>query len=209
MTKIPIHVNCENVTDPVAQIQHYEPRLHIKMNPPGKPNITNYTISWSPGHPFSDILPDYAFQLQFKQKDQRWEDVDPVTILNEKTQEQLNEEALEKGKSYQVRVRVGVPPQDEGYKGEWSHWSPTTSWRSEVGRELTRGKVTAPNISSKVQGCNVLWGLLSEFWASHTEFRREPPIHCFSHKAFSEFNRLSVVPRKNKIGIGQVYVYLV
>ncbi|XP_064179803.1 interleukin-2 receptor subunit beta-like isoform X2 [Anguilla rostrata] len=142
-SKIPIHVNCENVTDPVAQIQHYEPRLHIKMNPPGKPNITNYTISWSPGHPFSDILPDYAFQLQFKQKDQRWEDVDPVTILDKRTQEQLNEEALEKGKSYQVRVRVGVPPQDESYKGEWSHWGPTTSWRSEVGRELTR-EVTRP-----------------------------------------------------------------
>lgn len=64
------------------------------------------------------------------------QDVEPV-MMGHRMQHQLN---LEKGNIYQVRVRVGV---DNGYKGEWSLWSPATSWRSEVGREpqSTGGKV--------------------------------------------------------------------
>ncbi|KAJ8363228.1 hypothetical protein SKAU_G00120590 [Synaphobranchus kaupii] len=133
-SKIQIHVNCDNVTE--ARTNDYRPRLHIKMNPPGTPDISNYTISWSPGLPLSDMLTDKCiYQLQYKQEDQHWKDIEH--ILDKKVE--LNDEVLEKGKSYQVRVRVGVSTRHEG---EWSHWSAITSWRSEVGREpLQPGEV--------------------------------------------------------------------
>ncbi|KAJ8263895.1 hypothetical protein GJAV_G00142820 [Gymnothorax javanicus] len=137
-TKIQINVNCENVTNHELPMMDFKPCLNIKMNPPGTPTISNYTISWSPGEPFSELLHDtsgYIFQLQYKQEGQLWQDVDLTNIMDKTTQTQLSEEYLEKGVRYQVRVRVRVDPDNSDYEGEWSSWSPITSWRSEVGRE--------------------------------------------------------------------------
>uniref|UniRef100_A0A3B4YCV2 Interleukin-2 receptor subunit beta-like n=1 Tax=Seriola lalandi dorsalis TaxID=1841481 RepID=A0A3B4YCV2_SERLL len=54
----------------------YEPCEHIKLNPPGVPNVrstANETwISWSPGSPLSDYIVTFDFQIQIKLEKQTW-----------------------------------------------------------------------------------------------------------------------------------------
>ncbi|KAJ8283619.1 hypothetical protein COCON_G00024690 [Conger conger] len=132
---IELHVSCENMTSPVAQIQDYKALQHIRLNPPDALNVTNYTISWD--RTSQEGISHLKFQLQFKQEEQSWEDVNVKTVViqDQMKQLQLPHEDLEVGRSYQVRVRVDVHPKSKGYASEWSRWSPVKTWRSEVGRE--------------------------------------------------------------------------
>jgi len=54
----------------------------------------------------------------------------------------LNHRFLTVGEEYQARVRVKpVEPINRDYfKGEWSDWSPTVTWRSEIGEPLVKPK---------------------------------------------------------------------
>lgn len=64
----------------------------------------------------------------------------------------LNHNFLTVGKEYQARVRVKpVEPINDGYvQGEWSHWSPAVSWRSEIGKPLVKpgDEVSSPGEAS-------------------------------------------------------------
>ncbi|KAG7491460.1 hypothetical protein MATL_G00003980 [Megalops atlanticus] len=128
--KIPIDVTCGNSTEPVVQIERYQPHLNIKMNPPGIPTISNDNVSWTRGSPFSETLEFYQFQLQYTQADQHIEDGERIELLNKEMWCVLSEK-LQKGARYKARVRVRP---SEDYRGEWSHWSPVASWTSEAGR---------------------------------------------------------------------------
>ncbi|XP_043091446.1 interleukin-2 receptor subunit beta isoform X2 [Puntigrus tetrazona] len=114
---------------------HYQPSRHIKTQPPDMPTVSEDRITWSKGSNFPEAIKSYEFQLQVKALHTSWE---TATLRNcsQENDVQLDHNKLTVGEVYQARVRVKpVEPLDHGYfRGEWSDWSPTVSWRSEIGK---------------------------------------------------------------------------
>lgn len=115
----------------VANITKYYPKKHIKMHPPGVPNVTcssNETwISWNPGSPRSNFLKTFDFQVQTKQDHQTWKEAQ--VFPTQRQQLQMYTRQLQG--PHQVRVRV--KPTD-AHNPHWSDWSQITSW---VGADTT------------------------------------------------------------------------
>ncbi|XP_048871734.1 interleukin-2 receptor subunit beta [Brienomyrus brachyistius] len=130
-TRLSIRITCGNASHPAVHIGTYKPSLHIKMHPPAFHTFTNTTITWSPGSPLSEYIVSYYFQLQFKRSDQIWENAESVNVRDMRTSVEISEEKLVKGVVYDFRVRALVD--HEGFRGEWSDWSPVSSWRSTAG----------------------------------------------------------------------------
>ncbi|PWA33238.1 hypothetical protein CCH79_00013678 [Gambusia affinis] len=110
----------------VEKITDYKPDEHIKMPPPGAPqvNITaNFTlISWSLGNPVSKYFTSgFDFQLQIKQRQQQWRDSRNVSTR----QRELRSEVGKLKGLLEVRVRVNPVGRPGSH---WSDWSLTTSW---------------------------------------------------------------------------------
>ncbi|KAM7386515.1 hypothetical protein PAMA_009224 [Pampus argenteus] len=108
----------------VANLPKYYPSKHIKMHPPGVPNISstdNETlITWSPGSPVSIYITSFDFQVQIKQFHQTWEE---AKILKTQDQKQKIPSSQLKGTS-QVRVRVRPVRRNNSH---WSNWSPVAT----------------------------------------------------------------------------------
>ncbi|XP_027898873.1 interleukin-2 receptor subunit beta [Xiphophorus couchianus] len=119
-----IYLKCNGTL--VEKITGYKPGEHIKMHPPGAPqvNITaNFTlISWSLGNPVSKYFTSgFDFQLQIKQRQQQWRDSRNVSTRERELRFEVGK--LKSGLEVRVRVNpVGRPG------SHWSDWSPTTSW---------------------------------------------------------------------------------
>ncbi|XP_070779836.1 interleukin-2 receptor subunit beta [Enoplosus armatus] len=111
----------ENLTD-------YKPCDHIKMHPPGVPNVSitaNETwISWSPGGPLSYIFSTFDFQVQVKLKNQTWKEA--RTLSTQESKLRIPSWTL-KGHC-QVRLRVKPTRNDYCDGSHWSNWSPAASW---------------------------------------------------------------------------------
>lgn len=117
-----ISVKCNNTL--VEVYPNYSPIEHIKMQPPGMPNVSssvNVTeISWNPGNPHSTFFKFFKFEVQIKHIHQSWNEAKneptevPELIIWQKLKGLL-----------QVRVRV-KPGRTSG--SHWSDWSPITSW---------------------------------------------------------------------------------
>ncbi|XP_043090640.1 uncharacterized protein LOC122341356 [Puntigrus tetrazona] len=107
----------------------------VKTQPPDMPTVSEDRITWSKGSNFPEAIKSYEFQLQVKALHTSWE---TATLRNcsQENDVQLDHNKLTVGEVYQARVRVKpVEPLDHGYfRGEWSDWSPTVSWRSEIGK---------------------------------------------------------------------------
>uniref|UniRef100_UPI0037E97D50 interleukin-2 receptor subunit beta n=1 Tax=Semicossyphus pulcher TaxID=241346 RepID=UPI0037E97D50 len=118
-----IRMDCDGAL--VGNLTDYDPCSHIKMHPPGVPNVSssvNMTnISWSRGRPHSKFLTDLDFEVQIGQKHQAWKDV--RTLSTQKQELRIPSQQL-KG---HCKARVRVKPSNK-YKSHWSDWSPTTSW---------------------------------------------------------------------------------
>ncbi|XP_068606459.1 interleukin-2 receptor subunit beta [Brachionichthys hirsutus] len=109
----------------VENLTNYKPCNHIKMHPPGVPNVSasaNQTwIWWTAGSPLSIFLKAFVFQIQIKRKTQAWKEA--RTLFTQELMQKLP--SLELQGHCQVRVRV-CPTQRPN--SHWSDWSPTTSW---------------------------------------------------------------------------------
>ncbi|KAJ8345750.1 hypothetical protein SKAU_G00299430 [Synaphobranchus kaupii] len=125
----------------VATLKEYRPALNVKMHPPGKPVIAKSNVSWSLGTPHSNSIYSYYFQLQFKRSEQPWQNAMSRNLTAKEMSVEVAEDRLEMGRLYEARVRV-KPSESQAIslKGVWSSWSPTASWRSEVGRPPEREK---------------------------------------------------------------------
>ncbi|XP_035254226.1 interleukin-2 receptor subunit beta-like [Anguilla anguilla] len=137
--KLTIHVVCGD--SEVACLKDYRPAHNVKMHPPGKPIVVKSNVSWSLGSPHSNLIPSYNFELQYKRSEQPWENAVSRNLTAKQMSVELPEDELEKGRLYEARVRVKPPePRNSlpALRGVWSSWSPTASWRSEVGRSPER-----------------------------------------------------------------------
>ncbi|XP_048871733.1 interleukin-2 receptor subunit beta-like isoform X2 [Brienomyrus brachyistius] len=126
----PVHlaVQCENFTNAIYDTE-YMPVDNVKLQPPSAPNIENANVSWIFNTPL--FLQGFCFQLEFKQSGYKWENAESVNVRDMRTSVKISEEKLVKGVVYDFRVRVLVD--HEGFRGEWSDWSPVSSWRSTAG----------------------------------------------------------------------------
>nr|XP_046272333.1 interleukin-2 receptor subunit beta isoform X2 [Scatophagus argus] len=109
----------------VDNLTNYKPCDHIKMHPPGVPNVSTTAndtwISWTAGSPRSSFIKFFKFQLQVKQKKQTWKEAH--NLFMQEVKEKILSSKL---KGYcQARVRV-IPTQFPN--SHWSNWSPTASW---------------------------------------------------------------------------------
>ncbi|XP_029364146.1 interleukin-2 receptor subunit beta isoform X1 [Echeneis naucrates] len=152
--KISFNVKCNGTL--VEKLTDYELHRHVKMNPPGVPNVNrtaNETwISWNPGRPRSDYIDAFDFQVQLKQETQMWKDA-----RNLSTQQQhLKIPDCQEKVHCQVRVRVKTSKTN--YNSTWSNWSPTTTW---VGAATSQDEGwPLQHISLLVQGVMLSIGLL-------------------------------------------------
>ncbi|XP_008281789.1 interleukin-2 receptor subunit beta [Stegastes partitus] len=118
-----ISMNCNGTL--VENLENYKPHNHIKMHPPGVPNVSSNAndtvISWRPGRPVSRFFTSFEFQVQVKQKNQTWREASTLS-----TQEQeLRIPVWQLKGLWQVRVRV--KPTNR-LSSHWSSWSSATSW---------------------------------------------------------------------------------
>ncbi|XP_078125549.1 interleukin-2 receptor subunit beta [Sander vitreus] len=118
-----IRVECNGAL--VENITNYSPYNHIKMHPPGVPNVSctanEIRISWSQGSRPSDFFTSFDFAVQIKDSKQTWNEARTLS-----TQEQELRIAAWKLQGHH-KVRVRVKP-TEPANSHWSNWSPTTSW---------------------------------------------------------------------------------
>nr|XP_015215091.1 PREDICTED: interleukin-2 receptor subunit beta isoform X3 [Lepisosteus oculatus] len=127
-----IEVRCGDSKEPAAKIKDFKPSENVRMRPPDAPIIVNSTVSWGAGERVSRLIYEYEFQIKYKRADQTWEEAESRVVVNKENSTQLNENMLEKGALYQVKVRVR-PAAKGPLKGVWSHWSPVSEWTSTVG----------------------------------------------------------------------------
>ncbi|KAM9315288.1 uncharacterized protein KZ484_024962 isoform 1-T2 [Pholidichthys leucotaenia] len=132
--QLSINLSCNPVQQNVSI--SYSPVCHVKVNPPGKPDVNFTTISWMSQitkHAMADL---YKSHLQWKQHHQSWSDpaVQNKTGIQceQECKAELDSDWLIQGEKYEARVRVQSIIGD--YKGTWSDWSPTTAWVSPVGK---------------------------------------------------------------------------
>ncbi|XP_036422002.1 interleukin-2 receptor subunit beta isoform X2 [Colossoma macropomum] len=118
----------------VFGLDNYKPGRNIKLRPLARPNVYRGNISWSKG---AESSMNCEYQLQFKSASQIWEEVQPRKV--DHTLVVLDSDLLTLGDEYEARVRVKpVKPENDGqYLGQWSDWSPSINWTSEVGRNKT------------------------------------------------------------------------
>ncbi|KAG1936522.1 interleukin-9 receptor [Pimephales promelas] len=142
---MPLSVTCNGS---VRFNLHFQPGRHIKTQPPDKPTVSRDNITWSKGSNFPQNIKQYEFQLQFKALNIGWEKAKLWNISHE-SYVLLNHRFLTVGEEYQARVRVKPvePINSNHFKGEWSDWSPTVTWRSEIGEPLVKPK---DEVSSQV-----------------------------------------------------------
>ncbi|KAK1876978.1 Interleukin-2 receptor subunit beta [Dissostichus eleginoides] len=136
-----IRVECNGTM--MENIKNYKPVQHIKMHPPGVPNVSSTanetSISWRPGSLPSMLLKTLSFQTQIKQKHQTWNE---GNILSTKERELSIPAGKLKGHC-EVRVRV-KPILDKNLNSHWSNWSPTTSWTNKVETSQNRERLLSP-----------------------------------------------------------------
>ncbi|XP_034396097.1 interleukin-2 receptor subunit beta [Cyclopterus lumpus] len=117
-----IRVECNGTM--VENLTNYSAYHHIKMHPPGVPNVSSTAnetrISWSRGNPSSDYLTSLHFQVQIKQKNKWWNRSSTLST----PEQELSVPAGQLQGLCQVRVRV-----KPGVQGShWSNWGPITSF---------------------------------------------------------------------------------
>ncbi|KAG9279201.1 interleukin-2 receptor subunit beta-like [Astyanax mexicanus] len=113
-----------------ARLEKYKPGRHIKLDPPSRPSVYRGNISWN-RDPFSVIHFDY--QLQFKPLSHSWKDIKPVDVV--RTFVELKNDSVVLGEQYEARVRIKpVDSKNAGqHHGQWSDWSPSANWTSDIG----------------------------------------------------------------------------
>ncbi|XP_019732969.1 interleukin-2 receptor subunit beta isoform X1 [Hippocampus comes] len=119
----------------VEYLKDYAPGRHIKMHPPGLPNVTftdndTTVIDWHPGSPCSVLLTAFDYEVQTLNSDPTTKEIH--TFPTNEPQLRIAAGRL-KGKHH-VRVKV-KPTQREG--SQWSEWSPPASlvWPESANRE--------------------------------------------------------------------------
>ncbi|XP_042361484.1 interleukin-2 receptor subunit beta [Plectropomus leopardus] len=122
----------------VENLTKYTPYDHIKMHPPGVPNVSctaNETrISWSPGSPRSRFITSLNFQVQITQNNKTWNE---ANLLSTQEQELRIPAGQLKG---HCRVRVRVTPTAQLHRNHWSNWSPTVSWMEATDAVTSQGQ---------------------------------------------------------------------
>ncbi|XP_061605960.1 interleukin-2 receptor subunit beta isoform X1 [Phyllopteryx taeniolatus] len=109
----------------VKNLKDYKLQNHIKMHPPGLPNVSHTdndtVIYWGPGSPCSVLLRKFEYEVQIQRSDPTTKEVH--TFPTNKPQLRIAAGQL-KGK-HQVRVKVKPAHRENS---QWSEWSPSVSW---------------------------------------------------------------------------------
>ncbi|XP_037109627.1 uncharacterized protein LOC119124075 [Syngnathus acus] len=125
---VKVHINCSDVE------MRYRPACHVKLPPPGKPEINQSSISWA----IANQRWSYNFQLEWKLAGEPW---NGASVRSEPRSE-LRLERLRRGAAYEARLRVR--PSDGEMEGLWSDWSPVVRWTSDVGKDAAPPAVSLP-----------------------------------------------------------------
>ncbi|XP_072531215.1 interleukin-2 receptor subunit beta [Salminus brasiliensis] len=115
----------------VLQLTDYHPGSNIKLDPLDRPRVYRGNITWNRG---AKRIMQCQYQLQFKPLSHSWKDIKPVDV--DRAFAVLDNDSLVLGRWYEARVRVKPVDFDSGhYQGQWSDWSPSVNWMSDIGRE--------------------------------------------------------------------------
>ncbi|XP_077462237.1 uncharacterized protein LOC144077974 [Stigmatopora argus] len=120
--ELKVRINCSNLE------MSYRPSCHVKLPPPGKPQINWTIVSWEAKHAW---MSRFDFQLEWKLADEPWNGATVHRELKSCNQSQLSLDQLIRGAKYEARVRVrSTEPEVQCL---WSDWSTPARWTSDVG----------------------------------------------------------------------------
>ncbi|XP_030594034.1 uncharacterized protein LOC115786128 [Archocentrus centrarchus] len=163
-------------------ITSYKPSCHIRVNPPGRPEVNFTTISWLSQLTEHSMIVLYKTEVQWKQQDQSWSD--PAVQKNtgiqceHKCEADLKKDFLIQDERYEARVRVRSVI--ESREGAWSDWSPTVSWVSPVGNRKPPSGVPTRVVFISVAGVVVLLTVVlfstNKNWVYVVKMITGPPI---------------------------------
>ncbi|XP_038163549.1 uncharacterized protein LOC119798254 [Cyprinodon tularosa] len=106
----------------------------VKVNPPGKPNVNQTTVTWVTQAITHTTITEFRYQLQWKLNKMSWSDPSvqtKVTQCKPPWEVKLDPSLLIKDETYEARLRAEAC--DKHLNGTWSDWSPTVAWVSQVG----------------------------------------------------------------------------
>ncbi|XP_026215903.1 interleukin-2 receptor subunit beta isoform X2 [Anabas testudineus] len=155
-----ISIECNGTM--VDSIKHYKPYDHIKMHPPGVPNVSTTAngtrISWTPGSPLNELFKTFDFEVQVIQKNQTWKEAHTFS-----TQDQdITIPSWQLKGICHVRVRVKYSKKADSH---WSNWSPTASWMGEIDMEVSQDQ-DWPWVKTGVQLCIILFVIILTIYGS-------------------------------------------
>ncbi|KAI4893908.1 hypothetical protein NFI96_013430 [Prochilodus magdalenae] len=159
---LPVEVRCGGVIKASIEMDGIKT---YKPYPPEQPEVDRANVSWKLDfRQPSDH--SYIFEMQFKQKEQRWEEVEAISVQSMNVL--LPEDRLLFGREYTVRVRVKAIYY-------WSDWSSPTEWTATVGKRSAEPTDVMPWWFPSVTGTAVVITIaviLGVFFRSH-------PSTCF------------------------------
>uniref|UniRef100_A0A4W4GW20 Interleukin-2 receptor subunit beta N-terminal domain-containing protein n=1 Tax=Electrophorus electricus TaxID=8005 RepID=A0A4W4GW20_ELEEL len=123
-----VQVTCNGTA--VFPQSEYHPGRNVKLRWPDKISVVRDNITWSRGSPFPESIKRYEFELQFKRTGQSWKVRVCVCVCVDVWVGVCRYEA-------RVRVKPVEPSTTGEIQGQWSDWSPSVSWSSEIGMNKT------------------------------------------------------------------------
>ncbi|XP_071360237.1 interleukin-2 receptor subunit beta-like isoform X2 [Trachinotus anak] len=161
---VSINLSCNSTKKNVTI--SYRPVCHVKLNPPGKPEINFTTASCFTQVQFNKKLPYYKVELQWKREDQSWSDSTVQTKDTKRDSDcttELQPDFLIQGERYEARVRLRAT--DQWIKSTWSDWSPTASWVSPVGGTKSPPLQPLSGVAGSVLGMIIAGAVFALFLA--------------------------------------------
>ncbi|XP_029433107.1 interleukin-21 receptor [Rhinatrema bivittatum] len=115
-----------------AAIEHFKPR------PPFNLSISfsaDYNVSWQTVYEGYYLLRnELEYELRYKKTSDPWEDHQSVPITRDEKRLLLLQSSLHWNTEYEAQVRA-KPGGHSEYKGVWSDWSRSLTWRTNEGKE--------------------------------------------------------------------------
>ncbi|XP_041634443.1 interleukin-2 receptor subunit beta isoform X2 [Cheilinus undulatus] len=135
MSNVPyIRMECNGML--VDNLTEYDPCSHIKMHPPGAPNVSRSAndtlLSWSLGSPHSLFLKSLDFEVKIITEAWKVPQIFPAH------KQELTISTKQLKGHCQARVRVKPAEGPNKYISDWSDWSPATSWLEAMDKSTSQ-----------------------------------------------------------------------
>ncbi|NWT02894.1 IL9R protein, partial [Mionectes macconnelli] len=128
--RVSLHGNFFGRNDKYVTFPVYNPRKHIKLDPPlnvqSNATASKCQIWWSVWNVPWYLVEILQYELQYKEYSMSWEVALNKTPSSSLPRIEIEATELRSGIAYIARVRCKVSENENSYHSQWSEWSQTT-----------------------------------------------------------------------------------